>query len=323
MSMVKDSDEMKADDASSLRPRVAILLSTYNGETFLRAQLDSLAAQEGVAVEVFARDDGSSDNTVDVLRSYAHLWPSLNSCKSNVNLGPSASFLELLGTVPDDFDYYAFCDQDDVWMQDKLSRATHKLCKAAGQQPGLYCSSSICVDRDLHPIGETLLRGSGRFEEIVFANITGGNTMVMNSLAAELIRSRAPGPGVIMHDWWCILVVSALGVVVCDEKPSIFYRQHQQNVFGSSPHRLAGLMLQLRQFLKDPRGFYRIHAQVAELLRLYGDRMAPRERKMAEAFVASRRSLFSRIRYAVFGRISRFDLLGEVGTRVLILVGLY
>jgi glycosyltransferase involved in cell wall biosynthesis len=322
MSIVNDSEELKTQDAL-LRPRVAVLLSTYNGETFIRAQLDSLAAQEGVIVEVFARDDGSNDNTVDLLRSYSYLWPSLKSSKSGVNLGPAGSFLEILRTVPDNFDYYAFCDQDDVWMQDKLSRATNKLAVAAGEQAGLYCSSSICVDRDLHPIGETLLRGSGRFEEIVFANIAGGNTMVMNAAGAELIRSRAPGPGMIMHDWWCILVISALGIVVCDEKPSIFYRQHQQNVFGSSPHRLAGLMLQLKQFLRDPRRFYRIHAQVAELLRLYGDRMATRERKMAEAFVASRRSLLSRIRYAVFGRISRFDLLGAVGTRVLILVGLY
>jgi len=322
MSVVNFSRELNTQDAR-VRPRVAVLLSTYNGEPFLRPQLDSLVTQEGVSVELFARDDGSSDNTVEVLRSYAHRWPSLKSCEPSKNLGPAGSFLELFRTVPDNFDYYAFCDQDDVWMPDKLYRAAHKLTGEAGERPGLYCSSSICVDRDLHPIGETLLRGSGRFEEIVFANITGGNTMVMNSLAAELIRSHVPGPGVIMHDWWCILVVSALGVVICDDKPSIFYRQHQQNVFGSSPHRLAGLMLQLRQFLRDPRRFYRIHAQVAELLRLYGDRMAPRERKMAETFVASRRSLFSRIRYAVFGRISRFDLLGEVGTRVLILVGLY
>jgi glycosyltransferase involved in cell wall biosynthesis len=318
-------DKSVASDTTRtvLRPRVAVLLSTYNGEPFLRAQLDSLAAQGGVSVEVFARDDGSSDNTVEVLRSYAHLWPSLAFCERNKNLGPAASFLEIMRTVPGDFDYYAFSDQDDVWLTDKLERASRKLIDVAGERPGLYCSSSICVDRDLRPLGETLLRGSGRFEEIIFANITGGNTMVMNASAANLIRSQTPGSGIIMHDWWCILVISALGIVICDEKPTIFYRQHQNNVFGSSPNRLSGLMLQLRQFLRDPQGFYCIHAQVNELVRLYGDQLAPRERKIAEALVASRRSLFSRIRYAAFGRISRFDLLGEFGTRMLILAGLY
>jgi glycosyltransferase involved in cell wall biosynthesis len=304
-------------------PRVAVLLSTYNGEEFLAAQLDSLAAQKSVTVEVFVRDDGSTDNTASVLRAYAHLWPALADLRPDANLGPAASFLELLRRVPDDFDCYAFCDQDDVWMPEKLYRATQRLAEVGVGKPALYCSSVVCVDRDLNPIGETPLMGSGRFDQIIFANIACGNTMVMNAAAATLIRANVPGRAMIMHDWWCALVISAFGAVLCDQQPSILYRQHQLNAYGASPGRLPGLILQLKKFLRDPRGFYPIHAQVVEFLRLYGERIAPRERRIAEALVASRRSLASRISYAAFGRIARWDLWGAVGTRVLILAGWY
>lgn len=310
--------------SGATRPsRVAVLVSTYNGAEFLPAQLQSLASQEGVSLEVFARDDGSTDDTIAILRDHADRWPALADVVPGVNLGPAASFLELLRTVPKDFDYYAFCDQDDVWMADKLLRATGMIAAAAPEKPTLYCSSSICVDRDLRPLGETLLRGTGRFEQIIFANITGGNTMVLNVAAAELINARAPGAAMIMHDWWCILVIAALGLVICDEQPTILYRQHQQNTVGSAPGRLSGLILQLKQFLRDPRGFYPIRAQAAELLRLYGGQLGTSDRRLAEALVASHRSLASRIHYAAFGKIVRFDALGALGTRVLIAAGLY
>ncbi len=308
---------------STRPPRVAVLMSTYNGEAFLAPQLDSLAAQERVVVEVFVRDDGSTDRTLAVLARYAGRWQSLANLSSGPNLGPARSFLELLRTVPGKFDYYAFCDQDDVWLPNKLSRAIEQIVSVEAGRPALYCSNWMCVDENLNPLGMTQLRGTGTFDQVVFANIAGGNTMVMNAKAAALIRAKTPGSAMIMHDWWCILVVAAIGVVVCDTQPCILYRQHQQNTLGSSPGRLAGLILQFKQFLRDPKGFYPIRAQVAELLRLYGGQMGARERELAEALVDSRRTVLSRIRYAVFGKIVRFDLLGSFGTRVLILAGLY
>ena len=317
MLFVEDAKTVSAVAASHL-PKIAVLLSTYNGEAYLAAQMESLAAQDSVVVDVFARDDGSTDGTVGVLRAYAHLWPRLAEICSSSNLGPATSFLELLRSVPVDFDYYAFCDQDDVWMPDKLSRAVQKLLTTDSGTPALYCSRTLCVDQDLRPIGERPLMGTGRFEQLLFTNIAAGNTMVLNAAAAAIIRLSAPGRAVIMHDWWCALVISALGVVVCDEHSSILYRQHQLNVLGAAPGRLAGLALQFKIFIRNPRSFYPIHAQAAELLRLYGDQIALRERRIAEALVASRRSLVSRIRYAAFGKIARWDLLGSVGTRLLI-----
>lgn len=304
-------------------PSVAVLLSTYNGEAYLAAQLDSLANQQFVSVEVFARDDGSTDGTIGILRSYGYRWPALATINSVKNLRPAASFLKLLATVPDTFDYYSFCDQDDVWMPEKLSYATEKLSAFPDTEPGLYCAEVTCVDHDLTPLGQTSIRGTGRFGELIFANIVSGNTLVMNNAAAILVRSRTPERAVIMHDWWCALVVSAFGHIVCDVRPMVLYRQHQGNALGAAPGRIPGLLFQLRVFLRDPRGFYPIRAQAAELLRLYGDGLRPADRKLADALVRSCRSLTARIGYAAFGQVPRSDILGALGTRFLIAVGWY
>ena len=304
-------------------PRFAILMSTYNGEKFLAEQIDSILAQEAVTVHLFIRDDGSVDNTVNVARKYYDIWPGLGSLDRGENLRPAASFLKLLEDAPDTFDYYAFCDQDDVWFPEKLKFAAEMLSGFPENRPGLYCARAVCTDRDLKPLGHTTHRGSGRFEESMFANVVAGHSLVMNKAAAMLVRSRRPGPAMIMHDWWCALVVSAFGAIVCDQRQTLYYRQHQGNVQGTVPGRIPMLLVQLRAFLRDPRSFYPIHAQVTELLRLYGDRIGPSEKKAAEALVRSRRSLGSRLAYALFARIPRWDLWGAVGTRALIAVGWY
>lgn len=304
-------------------PSVAVLISTYNGETYLAAQLDSLAEQYSVDVEVFVRDDGSTDRTIEILRGYAHLWPALGTLVAGKNLRPAASFLTLLASVPITFDYYSFCDQDDIWLPQKLSSAVEKLSALPAEEPCLYCAEATIVDLDLKPLGQTTIRGTGRFDETVFANTVCGNTLVMNNAAALLVRSRSPNRSVIMHDWWCALVVSAFGHIVCDTRPMALYRQHQGNTLGTAPGRIPGLLVQLRAFLRDPQSFYPIHAQTTEFLRLFSDRLGPADRKLAEALVASRGSLTARVRYATFGRIPRSDLWGALGTRFLIAAGWY
>lgn len=304
-------------------PRVAVLMSTYNGERYLAAQLDSLAAQEAVSVELFVRDDGSNDGTIGILRAYAYRWPVLADISPSPNIRPAASFMELVRSAPSDFDYYAFCDQDDIWLPNKLTYAVETLKNLNKISPSLYCSLATCVDNELLALGSTTFRGKGDFEHLLFASIVAGNTVVMNRTAANLVGSQTPGTAMIMHDWWCALVVSAFGTIVADPRMTLLYRQHHDNVMGTAPGRIAGLLVQLKAFLRDPRAFYPIHAQVAEFLKLYGDRLGANERKVAEALVRSRRSAAARIAYAAFARIPRWDFLGSFGTRVLIGADLY
>jgi glycosyltransferase involved in cell wall biosynthesis len=305
-----------------MTPRVAVLLSTYNGEAFLAAQLDSLRAQQGVQVEVFARDDGSTDSTLEILAGYARWWPQLAAPMTGPNLGPAASFLTLLGGEMEDFDGFAFCDQDDVWLPDKLARAASRL-QDGGGSPALYCSRVMCVDRALRPLGPAPIKRDGRFAHLLFENIAFGATVVMNASAAALVRSRPPRSGVIMHDWWCALVVSAFGSVIYDECPSLLYRQHGDNQIGQSANRVGEWIRLARVFARAPSRFYPIHAQVAEFTRLFGDDLAPGDRRLAQALVDSKRSAAARIAYAASGTIVRADILGAVVARGLIAAGLY
>jgi len=323
MTIIAENTEEHASISKDELPRVAVLLSTYNGARYLAAQLDSLASQELVSVELFVRDDGSTDNSIDILRSYAPRWPRLANVSSSANIRPAASFMELVRTTPSDFDYYAFCDQDDVWLPNKMVYALEMLGNCDEISPRLYCSLATCVDEELNPLGSLSFRGKGDFEHIMFASIVLGATVVMNKSAAKLVRSRTPGRAVIMHDWWCALVVSAFGSIVADPRLTMLYRQHQANVLGGAPGRLAGLLVQMKAFLRNPKAFYPINAQVAEFLKLYGDQLGPSEFRVAQALVRSRRSTVARIAYAAFARIPRSDFWGSIGTRVLIGADLY
>jgi glycosyltransferase involved in cell wall biosynthesis len=306
-----------------VKPKVAVLISTYNGEAFLAAQLDSVLAQEAVEVEVFARDDGSSDATLAILAGYAHHWPQLARPMAGANLGPAASFMTLLGAAPDGFDGYAFCDQDDVWLPDKLARALSSLATAGGEAPALYCSRVMCVDRALGPLGPAPIKSDGSFEHLLFENIAFGVTVVMNRPAAALARAHPPRSGLIMHDWWCALTVSAFGSVIYDPRPGVLYRQHGENQIGQSPSRVGEWVRLARMFARAPRRFWPIHAQASEFLRLFGPDLEPRPRGMVEALVNSKRSLAARLAFAGSDNIRRADRLGALVARVLVVADLY
>ena len=304
------------------KPRVAVLMSTWNGARWLPAQLDSLAAQAEVEVLLHARDDGSTDETLAVLARYARRWPALTRVPSGPNLGPAMSFLELLRTAPAGADYYAFCDQDDVWRPGKLARAVAHLAAEPG--PALYGSNVTCVAEDLTPLGVPRENADARFQHLLFENIVYGCTAVMNRAARELIAARPPERGVIMHDWWCALVAAALGRVIYDPEPGmILYRQHGGNSVGMDANLMTQTMDQASRFLRTPRGYYRIHAQAEEILRLYGRDLPAETRARAEELVGSKRTLAARARLAFSGRIVRSHLIGDVIARGLVLAGWY
>ncbi len=307
--------------AKSTTPTVAVLLSTYNGEAYLEAQLDSLAVQEGVTVEIFARDDGSSDRTREILTRHARTPLRLAAPDVGTSLGPAGSFLQLLATAPESFDYYAFCDQDDVWLPDKLARATGVL--AGATEPSLYCSRVQCVDETLRPLGPSPVNRDSRFEHLLFENIAYGNTVVMNAVARSLVCSASAGTGAIMHDWWCALVVSSLGTVIHDDEARILYRQHRGNVIGASTGRIDEVSRHLHKLIRDPRSFYPIHDQAEALLRSFGDRLVPDRKSLVQALVSSRRSLAARLRYATSGVVIRNRPIDAIAARVLVAAGFY
>ena len=124
--------------------KIAVILSTYNGEKYLKEQMDSLLSQEGVDITLFVRDDGSTDRTVEMIQSYSDKMDILLFKESNV--GFERSFrAAVLKTEGRSFDFYAFCDQDDIWYEDKLAKGIDYIESLGNNEPILYCSNQVSV----------------------------------------------------------------------------------------------------------------------------------------------------------------------------------
>lgn len=230
---------------------VAILLSTYNGEKFLREQLDSLLAQSGVEVEVFVRDDGSSDGTAAILSEYAKNCANFHFELAK-NAGVGNSFMNLLYSVPDSFDYYAFSDQDDIWENEKLCEAV-KLLEKSGAC--LYASNQECVDWDGNSLGLRYGNDSRIHTEpaaVLSRNTLAGCTMVLTRRLKILLseEGRRPSENLLknrIHDVWLAMTASLNGGIVYDERSYIKYRQHGNNVVGAYE---GGFKKKLKQRMK-------------------------------------------------------------------------
>lgn len=229
---------------------VAVLLCTYNGSAYLAEQLNSIVAPEGWACRIYASDDGSADDTVELLQAFAASDLSLE-LREGPRSGPAANFLSLLCDATVGGELFAYCDQDDIWSRDKLSRAVAALQSIDTQTPALYCGRTRTVDEDGQAVGlSPAFLKTPSFANALVHNIAGGNTMVMNAAARELLRA-AGTVEVPAHDWWTYLLVSgAGGRVVYDAQPVLDYRQHRENQVGAN----RGVVAVCTRYLKALAG---------------------------------------------------------------------
>ena len=208
--------------------KVQVLLSAYNGETFIGEQLQSLYNQEGVDVSLLVRDDGSSDSTCAILD--AEQVAGRLTWYAGENLKPAFSFWNLLQKAPSS-PYYAFCDQDDVWDTDKLKIAVSML-SIAGDTPALYFSQTRLVDSSLNEISSAKISPLLTFGESLIYHFVTGCTVVMNTAMRDVLLRYTPTI-MPMHDMWSYVVAQAVGAkIFFDSNPHISYRQHDNNVLG-------------------------------------------------------------------------------------------
>jgi glycosyltransferase involved in cell wall biosynthesis len=303
---------------------VVILLSTYNGERHLPALLDSIAAQTEPDWRVVVRDDGSTDGTLAQVRQFAAAHPGRVHIEAGSNLGAAASFMALLGHPEAVADFVAFCDQDDVWHPDKLARAVARL-RTAGTVPALYCSRAVLVDASLQRLGLSPPFRSVGFDFALFENVAMGCTTVLNRAGHHLIAgSMPPAGGVVVHDWWCYLVIAALdGQLFCDPEPSVDYRLHGDNVIGLPRGVISGVIDQARRLARNPRRFFEPSRQAQSLLTCFGDALAPARRAVVEDLLAAKVHPLRRFRFALLGPVRRQRFADQLVARVLIAAGLH
>jgi len=242
--------------------RVAILLSTYNGEQFLAEQLASLQSQTMRDWLLYWRDDGSSDATPRIMADYLATLGADRGfiVPGDARVGASESFLRLLRVATADAsDVVAFADQDDVWLPEKLARGLRALAAVPSDEPALYCARQVLVDATLQRLADSpTIRHRPAFPAALTQNIATGCTLMLNRAAAMLIaESRAPGGT--LHDWWSYLVVAAAGGrLLFDPTPVVLYRQHAANMVGAPASMLQRGVAALR---RGPQSFMQIFRQ--------------------------------------------------------------
>ena len=181
---------------------VAILLCTYQGEKYLAAQLDSFAAQTYPSWKLWVSDDGSTDATLDQLRAFAERHqPGQVTLQAGPRKGFVKNFMSLICEPTLHADYYALSDQDDIWHPDKLERAVKWLRDVPQGQPALYCTRTELIDGAGQPIGfSPLFTRPPAFANALMQNVAGGNTMVMNNAARDLLVEAGADIDVVAHD---------------------------------------------------------------------------------------------------------------------------
>ena len=252
--------------------KVIVLMSTYNGEEYLREQLESILTQDGVEVSVIVRDDGSTDQTISILQEYEK--KGFLKFYTGENLKPAKSFMDLIYNAPS-AKYYALCDQDDVWIQGKLKAAVEflKICN----KPALYYHGMNLVDEKLNKY-DYYFRDQEKAESLEFSCLYGdeiaGCTMVFNNQLMDAIREYKPA-FITMHDGWIHRVCLCIhGCIYGDKTAYINYRQHCNNAVGMQQRKLFDQFSEMRK--KECR-FSRL---AKEMLRGYEQYLNPKERKI-------------------------------------------
>ena len=267
-------------------PKVLVLLSTYNGEKYLREFLDSVFRQESVDITLLARDDGSSDSSVDVLRNYKNNGYNIQIVQGN-NLGPAFSFIDLIKTASlnyREYDYYALADQDDVWKTYKLAHAVEML-KNDTSQFLLYVSDISITDAGLNIKVEHSAQIFEYYEQLLRSSAA-GCVMVFNQRTLDLIARFRPDY-IEMHDSWIIRVVlSVNGKIVIDHRSGLLYRKHGDNVTETS-FDLKGKIVAKIISMKKKEHFVKRTSE--NLLRGYSDMIDDDKKKILELFSKSDR----------------------------------
>ncbi len=267
--------------------KVNILMSTYNGETYLAEQIESIQNQTYTDWQLLIRDDGSSDQTRQLIAKYAEKDERIRfiNPNQNDNYGVIKSFYTLVKY--EKADYYFFSDQDDVWLPDKVETQLKEAENYPKNELLMVYMDLKVVNQQLETISDSMIRSqSGHantafVQELTENTVTGGVAMINHALA-EKWQSL---DNIIMHDWYLALLATAYGRLVYIDKPGELYRQHDNNVLGA---RTWGK--RIKKWLR-PHFLFKLYwdlikATQKQAQALITDDLSPSDRELAEAFIS-------------------------------------
>lgn len=288
--------------------RVEILMAVYNGEAFLREQMDSILQQSDEHWHLTVSDDGSTDSSAAILDEYVRRFPErIARYRSGRRFGNARDhFFDLMAQC--DAEYMLFCDQDDVWYPDKIRKMRDALVGAASQYgrdtPILVFSDQTPTDADLKPLASSLMRYQQQYFErfdwrsILMQNVVTGGAMGVNRALARLALRGAKAEGVIMHDWWLATVAARFGRIVYIDAPLGVYRQHGDNAVGAKSVGSAAYTADRVSRLGEVRrSILRKKAQAVAFQRVYREALNDADIAFLEGFAKPRSGLGFFLKY--------------------------
>ena len=225
---------------------IAVLMATYNGGQYIRQQLDSLFSQTRQNFRLVVHDDGSTDDTIQVLNEYKGKYPDrIEILQGQPTGGAKTNFIYLLKEV--EADYYLLCDQDDVWLQDKIEKSMDALLEMEqannqkSDKPAIVFTDMYVVSHDLTKIDDSFIRYIGRdinnvcYTQILIDNPAAGTTMCFNRNLRNIAVScdKINWDNVPMHDSWLLEIGALYGMVKGLNIPLVYYRQTGSNIMGA------------------------------------------------------------------------------------------
>lgn len=267
---------------------VAILMSTYNGEQYLKEQINSIIDQSYSDWHLYIRDDGSTDRTAEIIDRYTKQDSRITFCnqKHIESLGVTKSFMQLLSIT--DANLYMFSDQDDVWKKDKVLLSVKAMSKNTNaDQPACVFTELQVVDKNLAPL--KLMNNNDvwfDFPHFLFGNCVTGCTMMINQqLKAKLKLNLTKIDNIYLHDWWIALIASVVGKLIYIKEPTIYYRQHDNNVEGSKSNNIFVLIQRMLHLRQEGNGMLRILRMDQEFQKLFGSQVTGKDQQYLKGYV--------------------------------------
>ena len=236
------------ENSISNKSALAICLATMNGERFIEDQLESILDQTFKDFDIYISDDGSTDKTLEIIREIEGRNKARFFYLNGPKKGFAKNFFYVINLLKNKYEFIAFADQDDIWKKDKLERGLSKLQLYPYKEvPCCYSSRTEVIDSKSKKIGMSpLFKKKPCFENAIVQSIAGGNTMIINSVLAEVSAFVKDSNEIVSHDWTLYQITTALdGKFIYDIIPTVEYRQHSSNIIGSN----IGILGKLRRII--------------------------------------------------------------------------
>lgn len=299
---------------------ILVLLSSYNGEKYIKEQILSIINQKiDCKVDIRIRDDGSGDNTCKVVEELIEQYPDRIQLIRGENVGYNKSFFELIKGA-NGYKYYSISDQDDVWKEDKLDVAKEWLDKEADDIPLLYASTSYLVYDDLVPYGTTRkkVREFSIYNTII-QNICPGHTQVFNNKLLELLQVDIDASKIYVYDSWITNVAMLYGKILFNNESYTYYRQHRANQLGYGKGVIGQLLSSAKRVKTNDGGKYR--RQIEYFSQLNEKELRKKDYLYEINKFVNSKVFFKRVSYAFVGKLYRQKKIESVAFYVANIIG--